>query len=156
MVSDGLLMRSKRPLALRWVGHRASDELSCLLGVMRARDCASFRAAMRPFAVPGQTMLVVEAGASGRAGRVVAAHLPRRPQASMPALAVTPAQTWSFDDLVHAADTDLAEAGPLVSANDQPACLPVPAGFFFSLPERARRMRALLAHVQASSAAMRA
>ncbi len=156
VVSDGMLLRSRRPLALRWVGHRASDELSCLLGVMRARDRAEFRSAMRPFAVPGQTMLVVEAGGQGRAGRVIAAHLPRRANRPMASLVCAPGEVWSFDDLVHAADTDMAEAGPLVSANDQPAGLPVPAGFFFSLPERARRMGALLDRPLVSAADMRA
>ncbi len=160
VVSDGMLMRSKRPLALRWVGHRASDELTCLLGVMRARDRAGFRAALRPFAVPGQTMLVVEAGAQGRASRVIAAHLPRRPNRPMAALVCPPGEAWALDDLVHAADTDLAkdgaEDGALVSANDQPAPLPVPVGFFFALPERARRLADLLAGPAITAADMRA
>ncbi len=156
VVSDGMLMRSKRPVALRWVGHRASDELTCLLGVMRARDCAGFRAALRPFAVPGQTMLVVEAGPQGRATRVIAAHLPRRPNRPMAALVCPPGEAWPLDDLVHAADTETAEVGALVSANDQPAPLPVPAGFFFSLPERARRMRDLLAGPGITAADLRA
>ena len=156
VVSDGMLMKSKRPLALRWVGHRASDELTCLLQVMRARDGAGFRAAMRPFAVPGQTMLVVEAGPQGRATRVIAAHLPRRPNQPMAALVSQPGDVWDLDDLVHAADTVMAEAGVLVSANDQPAPLPVPAGFFFSLPERARRLAELLGGPAITAADMRA
>jgi penicillin amidase len=155
VVSDGMLMRSKHPVALRWVGHRASDELTCLLDVMRARDCAGFRAALRPFAVPGQTMLVVEARPEGRASRVIAAHLPRRPNGPMATLVCPPGEAWPLDDLVYAADTDLAEDGALVSANDQPAPLPVPAGFFFSLPERARRMRELLSAPSVTAANMR-
>ncbi len=156
VVSDGMLMRSKRPVALRWVGHRASDEITCLLGIMRARDRTEFRAAMRPFAVPGQTMLVVEAGLQGRASRVIAAHLPRRPNQPMAALVCPPANAWSLDDLVYAADTETMEEGTLVSANDQPAPLPVPAGFFFSLPERARRLRELLGGPAVTAADMRA
>ena len=156
VVSDGMLMRSKRPVALRWVGHRASDEITCLLGVMRARDRTEFRAALRPFAVPGQTMLVVEAGPQGRASRVIAAHLPRRPNQPMAALVCPPGEAWPLDDLVFAADTDMAEVGALVSANDQPAPLPVPAGFFFSLPERAGRLRDLLRGPAVTAADMRA
>ena len=156
VVSDGMLMRSETPLSLRWVGHRASDEITCLLDVMRARDRAGFRAAMRPWAVPGQTMLMVEAGKQGKATRVIAAHLPRRPNRPMAALVCPPGEAWGLDDLVYAADTDLAEEGALVSANDQPAPLPVPAGFFFSLPERARRMADLLSGPSITPAEMRA
>ena len=52
VVSDGLLFKSRRPMALRWVGHRASDEMSAMLGVMHARSMGrSFapRSAASPF-----------------------------------------------------------------------------------------------------------
>ena len=73
----------------------------------------------------------------------------------MATLVCPPGEAWPLDDLVYAADTDLAEDGALVSANDQPAPLPVPAGFFFSLPERARRMRELLSAPSVTAANMR-
>ena len=46
VVSDGLLLSSTRPLALRWVGHRASDEFSAMLGVMHSANVAEFRQAL--------------------------------------------------------------------------------------------------------------
>ncbi|MDT7950224.1 MAG: penicillin acylase family protein [Acetobacteraceae bacterium] len=144
VVSDGLLLRSGRTLALRWVGHAVSDELTAMLDVMRAGSLEAFRAALRGFAVPGQTMVAVEAGPSGHAGRVVAAHLPRRPDAPMAGLVCAPDAAWGLDDLVEGAALPQAEEEVVASANERPAGSPVPVGFFFSPPGRAQRLRALL------------
>ncbi len=144
VVSDGILLRSDRKLALRWVGHRASDEMASMLGVMRARDLDAFRTALSSFAVPGQTMVAVEAGPRGRAGRVIAAHLPRRANRPMPSLICAPDEVWAFEDLVPGTTFPQTQEAIVVSANDRPPATPVPVGFFFSSPDRTRRMRALL------------
>ena len=144
VVSDGLLLRADRPLSLRWVGHRPSDEMSAMLGVMRARGLEEFRAALSGFAVPGQTMVAAEAGPDGRVGRVVAAHLPRRDGAPA-GLVCAPGQAWGLDDVVAGAEWPTpAGDGVAISANDRPGSTPVPVGFFFSPPDRAARLRALL------------
>ena len=57
VVTDGMLLRSAQPAALRWVGHTASDEMTAMLGINRARDWAGFTGALTGFAVPGQTMV---------------------------------------------------------------------------------------------------
>jgi penicillin amidase len=148
VVSDGMLLRADRTLALRWVGHRASDEMTAMLGALQARDFDDFRAALRGFAIPGQTMVAVEAGPHGRAGRVIAAHLPRRPNAPMPSLVCAPAQAWDLDDLLDGTGTFTVGDDVVASANDRPdpaaMATPAPAGFFYSVPVRARRLRALL------------
>ena len=144
VISDGILLRSDRPLALRWVGHRASDEMTAMLGVMRARTLEEFRAALGGFAVPGQTMVAVEAGPAGRAARVVAAHLPRRANAPMSRLVCAPDEVWSLDDLLPGTAFPAAPEDIAVSANDRPGAAPVPVGFFFSPPDRVRRLRSLL------------
>ena len=144
VVSDGLLLRSRSPLALRWVGHRASDELTALLGILQADSLDQFRDALRGFAVPGQTMVAVEAGPQGRAGRTIAAHLPRRASATMADLVTPPAALWDLDDLAIAADFAAPIETIVVSANDRPHATPVPVGFFFAPPDRLRRLRALL------------
>ncbi len=157
VVSDGILLRSARPLALRWVGHRPSDELTAMLGVMRARSIAQFKGALGGFAVPGQTMVAVEAGPRGRAARVLAAHLPRRRPGPAPRLVSEPDEVWGFDDLVRAAEWPMPDEAVAIAANDRPAETPVPAGFFFSPPDRAERMRSLLGSAApVTLAAMRA
>ena len=64
------------PLALKWTGHDASDEIGAMLAVSRARSFDEFRAAFDRFAVPGQNMLYADA--EGNIGQVMAAWLPAR------------------------------------------------------------------------------
>ncbi len=156
VVSDGMLMRSARPVALQWVGHHPSDEMTALLGAMRAKTWDEFRAALRGFAVPGQTMVAVEAGPAGRAGRMIAAHLPRRENAPMPGLVHAPGTMWALDDLVPGADFFTVGDDPIASANDRPPETTVPVGFFFAPPERVERLRTLLKQDPMRPADMRA
>ncbi|WP_428395011.1 penicillin acylase family protein [Lichenicoccus sp.] len=144
VVSDGLLLRSASPLALRWVGHRASDELTALLGILQAGSLDQFRDALRGFAVPGQTMVAVEAGPRGSTGRTIAAHVPRRANTTMPDLVTTPDALWDLDDLVVAADFAAPIETIVASANDRPHAAPISVGFFFAPPDRVRRLRTLL------------
>jgi penicillin G amidase len=147
IVSDAPLFSvgSGRQLALRWVGHHASDEISALLAINRARDGAEFRRAAAGFAIPGQTLVYAEKG--GRIGRVRAAWLPRRSRAAPADLASRIEDASAWDELVSAADFP-AEADPppgfVVSANDRPPSSEIPIGWFFSPGERAERMTVLL------------
>jgi penicillin amidase len=145
VVSDGLLLKSERRLALRWVGHAPSDELTAMLGVMRAHSFEDFSAALERFAVPGQTMLC--AGADGRVGKRAAVHMPRRPLGEPTDLVVQPEDAWGFSDIPGGEDmpvwTDPAD-GVATSANEQPDKGDIPLGFFFSPPDRARRLREVL------------
>ncbi len=145
IVSDGRFFRSDRRLALAWIGHRPSDEMGAMLGVMRAADGAQFRAALDRFALPGQNMIYAERG--GRVGHLLAAGLPRRP-AAPPADLVMPADAaaaWDApvgtEELPHWSDPP---EGFVASANDRPPEGDVPVGFFFSPADRVRRMRRLL------------
>ena len=146
VVSDGPLLKSRAPLALRWVGHGPSDEMGAMLAVARARDWTDFRAALRGFAVPGQTM--VYADAQGHVGRLTAAHLPRRAASPPPDLVADPGQAWPLTGLA-TSDELPCQADPpegfVVSANERPDGGDIPVGYFFSSGERARRMQRLLA-----------
>ena len=145
LVSDGLLLKSDRRLALRWVGHAPSDELSAMLGVMRARSFEDFSVALEGFAVPGQTMLC--ACADGRVGKRVAVHMPRRRHDEPPDLMLRPEDAWDFSDVAGGAEmpvwADPAD-GIVASANEQPDQGDIPLGFFFSPPDRAQRLREVL------------
>ena len=134
-----------RTLALRWVGHQPSDEVSALLALNRARDWAEFRRALEDFAVPGQNL--VYADGAGRVGRLRAAWLPRR-AATAPTDVVSPpaaAAAWAE----HATAADLpAEFEPpsgfVVSANNRPPAGDIPIGWFFAPNDRAERLTGLL------------
>lgn len=145
IVSDGMILPHDRPLALAWIGHRPSDEMGAMLGVMQAENGEQFRAALDRFALPGQNML--HAGRDGRIGHLLAARLPRRPPRPPADLILPPqaADAWAHAigtaDLPHWTDPP---SGFVASANDQPPEASVPVGFFFSPADRVRRMRALL------------
>ncbi len=135
-----------RQVALRWVGHHPTDEMTALLRLNRARSWDEFRDALDGFALPGQTMLYADM--AGRIGQVTAVHLPRR-RLEPPVDLVLPAdpehQAWAA--LVTGKSlpwrVDPPE-GYIVSANNRPPAAAWPIGYFFSTDERARRMAALL------------
>ena len=145
IVSDGMMLPHPTPLALRWVGHAASDELGAMLGVMRARSSEEFSASLAGFAVPAQNM--VHATADGHVGHTLAVAVPRRPAAPATDIALPPEAAAAWNEL--ARTPDFAErrdppSGVLPSANDAPPPGPVPVGFFFSSQDRVDRLRAML------------
>ena len=146
VVSDGRMLHHPSPLALRWVGHHPSDEFGAMLAVMQARDGDEFARALAGFAIPGQNML--HAGADGSIGHLLALASPRRPDAPPADLLVSPDEAdarWQSllrtSDFPHRRDP---AAGVFASANDPPPPSPTPPGFFYSPPDRALRLRALL------------
>ena len=133
------------PLALKWTGHDASDEIGAMLAVSRARTFAEFRAAFEHFAVPGQNMLYADA--DGNIGRVLAVRLPSRGGPPTDIAIDTGLHDASWAAMRSAADLPYSynpEAGYLVSANDRPPAADVPVGFFFSPDDRVDRMHALI------------
>ncbi len=141
------------PLALRWVGHAPTDEITALLAAARARNGEAFQAAFAGFGVSAQTMLW--AGRDGRIGRFIAATLPDRagfPASDFVLDARDAAATRAWDRLRDArtlpAETDPAP-GALASANNRPRWAERPGapplGFFFSDDDRVLRLEELLA-----------
>ena len=134
------------PLALRWTGHGASDEIGAMLAVSRARSFPEFRAAFDRFAVPGQNMLYADT--DGNIGQTMAVWLPRRhgePPADI--FNGTAAHDASWGEMRTGADLPCSfnpEQGFLASANNRPPETDMPVGFFFSPDDRVRRMAALI------------
>ncbi len=147
IISDAPLLAGlcERPVALKWVGHEASDEISALLALNRARDWQSFRQAAAGLAVPGQ--MLVYADRDGHVGRLAAASLPRRGPAAPAALISPRAGAKAWRQRVAAAELP-AEFDPprgfVVSANERPPAGATPIGWFFSPPDRALRLAELL------------
>jgi len=134
----------QRALALRWVGHRPSDETSALLAINRARDWDEFRAAADSFALPGQNF--VHAERAGHIGKLRAAWLPRRAAAPPADIVLAPPDAVPWEDFATAAHHPLEidpSEGFIVSANDRPPTSDVPLGWFFSPNDRAERMTVL-------------
>jgi penicillin G amidase len=154
IVSDGLLLRNRTPLALRWIGHRPSDEIGAMLQVARAKDWDGFRLGLAGFAVSGLNM--VFAGSDGRVGRALAAHLPRRSRVLPSDLTLAPDAAACWDRIVEGedlpAEIDPAD-GVIASANQRPGGGDVPVGYFFAPDDRCRRIEAILGAAETRSAA---
>lgn len=134
-----------RTLALRWVGHRPSDEMTALLRISQARDWAEYQAAAEGFAVPGQTLLYADI--HGHIGQLCAVHLPRRAP-SPPRDLVQSGGDAAWRQLATCRELPVSfdpPEGVLVSANDRPPACELAIGHFFSPPDRMLRIRSLLA-----------
>ncbi|MCY4548564.1 MAG: penicillin acylase family protein [Defluviicoccus sp.] len=133
------------PLALKWTGHGASDEIGAMLAVSRARSFPEFRAAFDRFAVPGQNMLFADTG--GNIGQVMAVRLPARSGAPADIFLDRETHDAAWGAMRSGADLPFGlnpERGFLVSANNRPAETDVPVSFFFSPDDRVRRLTALV------------
>jgi penicillin amidase len=136
-----------RVLALRWVGHRPSDEMTALLRISQARSWAEYRAAAEGFAVPGQALLYADI--HGHIGQLCAAHLPRRAPSPLRDL-VQPADEEAWRRLATSRDLPASfdpPEGVLVSANNRPPEGELAIGYFFSTQDRMLRIRGLLANI---------
>ncbi len=133
-------------IALRWIGHRPTNEIGGLFQVMRAKDAAAFREALVGFGVSPQNFLCADA--KGNICQVLATVIPKRAtmRPAGPVLnAADPANDWR--DFADAATLPFAlnpREGFLASANNRPADTPFPIGYFFSADERVRRLQQVL------------
>jgi penicillin amidase len=145
-------LRDGERLALRWVGHDVSDEITALLRAARARNGAEFQAAFDGFAVSPQNM--IWADDSGRIGRIIATRLPQRAgfpdrepvlDATDRAATASWERLWDWRDLPQVIDPP---DGILASANESPTSWAGPntrpVGYYFSDGDRVGRLRALL------------
>jgi len=134
------------PLALRWVGHQPSDEVTAMLAVARARNFEEFRDAFAGFAVSAQTMLYADR--DGRIGKVMAARVPDRGGPPPADMVVTPEQSdAAFSRLRTAATLPVVvdpKEGFLASANNRPTLPGADVGYFFSPDDRVQRMAELV------------
>ncbi len=145
VVSDGALWSSSRPMALRWVGHQASNELGAMLALARARDVAGFRRALAGYAVSGANMVCCDK--EGGIAHVLAARVPERSRPDPADLVLDTGDVahWRrmLDSTELPARVDPPE-GFVVSANQAPPQGGPPVGYFFSPPYRAARWESLL------------
>lgn len=153
VMTDAALVPSRpgETIALRWVGHEPTDEISALLRAARARSGAEFRDSFANYGVSAQNFLYADR--AGSIGRLTATVLPSRPgfPSDDPVLDPgDPAATAPWQRLWQTRDLPALENPPdgiLASANENPdtwAATPPPIGWFFSDVDRLARLRELL------------
>ncbi|MGF1531170.1 MAG: penicillin acylase family protein [Puniceicoccaceae bacterium] len=142
IISDASLVPSPEdnPIALKWVGHLPSDEITPFLNAARAPDVLTFHAAfaLSNYGVAGQNMLAADT--LGNIGQVLALNLPLRPYRDLPDLVLNPlerlhqwAEFASGQELPFALNP---VEGYIASANNRPASTTPPLGFLFGVDER--------------------
>ena len=151
VISDAPLLGLDRDqlLAIRWVGHDTTDEITAFLHAARATSWQNFADAFDTYGVSAQNMLF--AGRNGRdigeIGLVVAARMPRRTNARPQDFVVTDrAALNAWDNLANSAELPRfhnPETGILASANVPPGPSKIPLGYVFSAPDRVERQIAL-------------
>jgi len=149
IISDSPLFHGPegRDIALRWMGHEASDEITAFLDASRATTPEQFRAAFKTYAAGGQNMQFADA--RGNIGQIMAVWLPRRQRRVPPDVILDPHDPLSLWQ-GHEDATTLPWAlnppeGFLASANNVPTTADVPVGYFYITGERVRRLQQLLA-----------
>ncbi len=133
-------------VALHWLGHRASDEFTPFYKLMRAHDWGSFEDAIDLYSLPGLNM--IWAGEDGTIGKMIGAHVPRRPLETPVDLVISKAEAhaqWanllSGKDLPQTVDP---ECGFVASANEEPETSPVTISLFYAADHRIKRIGTLL------------
>src|SRR5438270_5391217 len=121
-------------VALRWMGHQASDEFTAMLRMGQARNWSEFRDALAGYSVPGLEMIF--AAASGDIGRLTAFRLPNRPEPLPADVLCSPNNGWEHPRTPELLPSELNPASGLVaSANASLTSIPV-IGYHFSPPAR--------------------
>lgn len=135
--------REGEALALRWVGHQPTDEITAFLAAARATDVDGFRAAFESYGVSAQNMLAVDA--EGGIAMLMAAKLPRRLPSKARDFVLAGSAAWQgYDTALTMGWVRNPPEGFIASANDRPDYIGRPAGYFFSPKDRVNRMAALV------------
>jgi penicillin amidase len=147
VISDTRLLDLDRrtPIALRWMGHLPSDEITAMLKVSQARSWDEFRTSLDGLSVSGQMMTYADIG--GHVGRAMAVKLPAREQKKLSDLLVKSGSADDWKSYVVGSDlpsTLQPAEGFVIAANERPGETIVPVGFFFSSSDRARRLAELI------------
>jgi len=147
IISDSPLLKSAEDeaIAIRWMGHEATDEFSAMLQANRASNWDQFHVAFEDFAISAQNMIYADT--KGNIGHLMAAHLPSRDSVPPPMVHTPASGTPAWEKIVNVHSLPFRlnpEAGYLVSANNRPGPTEVPIGYFFAPEDRATRLTSLL------------
>lgn len=149
ILSDARMVPTKpgEQIAMRWVGHEPTDEMTCFLKAARAQNPHEFRAAFAHYGVSGQNMLFADK--RGNIGEILAVTQPVRksfPERDPVLDPRDPETHWKgFVGVLDLPFIVNPPDGVLASANNRPTDTDVPISFTFGADDRVRRLYDLLA-----------
>lgn len=135
-----------KQLAVRWVGHEISDDMTAMLGVLKAKNGEEMRAALEPFSLPAQNFLYVDK--EGSIGHIISTQLPRRPPGHGNSIFTsTQDSDAAWNSILKTSQLPAVidqTDGYLASANNRPTDTGYPIGYFFPADERIRRLKQVM------------
>ena len=139
----------KKDIAVRWIGHEVTDEITALLKAVKSKTWKEFYDSMPTFAIPPQNFLF--AGKKGDIGHVLATKIAKRVKGHEEHL-ITPFDLYeeSWKEILDSSTLPHSyepEEGFLASANNRPAETEYPIGYFFPQDERIRRIKQRISQV---------
>lgn len=135
-----------KDLALRWVGHEISDEITAMLRAGQAGNWKEFVNALEQFSLPAQNFMYADK--EGNIGHVLAARLPKR-SGETPGDVFTDTATSDENWKTILGTLELPriynpQEGFLASANNRPVDTEYPITWFYGPDERIRRLKQML------------
>jgi penicillin amidase len=124
IISDSGLFPTlkKKTIALKWLGHYPTDEITAMLHVASAKNGTEFQDSLKDFGLPAQNMIFADI--KGNIGNVLATSLTNRPAAFPKSLWSTPTAVTQDYQKIYNATTLPAQINPasgfVVSANNIP------------------------------------
>lgn len=150
IISDSALFSELKDkiIALKWLGHYPTDEITAMLQVAKAKNGKAFHKALEGFGLPAQNMIFADR--FGNIGNVLATSLPNRPHIFPDTLYQTPFQITEAYEKIYNATTLPAlinpEFGFVASANNIPikdSNSPL-ISWYSTSDERIKRLQSLL------------
>ena len=142
LVSDTTFLKSKDPLALKWVGHRPSMEFEALLKATKAKDVFEFRKALKDFSVVAINYVVADK--KGNISKVHAAHLPVLQNHKKAFVQDPTNKIVKYQTVMNLPERLNPKRGYVVSANEFNAEAEYSLCWFCSTADRANRISSLL------------
>ena len=136
------------PMALRWVGHESSDELTAILKMDRASNFNEFKEAFDTYAVSGQNYLYADS--RGNIGEVMAVKLPKLSSDISKSITMDSEIEWQgYYDVSSLPYAYNPKEGYLISANNAPCAKSSSenssqVGLFYSSNDRYQRLTMLV------------
>ncbi|WP_416897164.1 MAG: penicillin acylase family protein [Minwuia sp.] len=154
LITDSPLVNDpqERRIALKWIGHQFSDELTAYMDGARASTIAEFRTAFDDYAIPG--LAFVLATADGDIAIGTAAKLPDRPLDSPRDLVLdppAPGEANPWDRIYTAGQLPWIvnpDEGFVASANNPTAPFEAPMTLFDTPPDRISVLKRALAEAR--------
>jgi penicillin G amidase len=150
IISDSKLFPElkHKTVALKWLGHYPTDEITAMLHVSQAKNGLEFRESLKDFGLPAQNMIFADS--SGNIGNVLATTLTNRPAEFPKTLWSTPTEVKKDYNTIHNATTLPTlmnpQSGYVASANNIPVkggAIPL-ISWYTSSSERIKRLQDIL------------